>query len=75
MQEVRVIVLISEPADAQYEEHAWARLTDSVTPMLFMTNRSERCKTIVWVKLSYSHFHSRADENLSALHLHNLLFL
>ena len=27
MQEVRVIVLISEPTDAQYEEHAWARLT------------------------------------------------
>ena len=27
MQEVRVIVLISEPMDAQYEEHAWARLT------------------------------------------------
>ncbi len=27
MQEVRVIVLIKKPTDAQYEEHAWARLT------------------------------------------------
>jgi hypothetical protein len=27
MQEVRVIVLICEPANAHYEEQAWARLT------------------------------------------------
>ena len=27
MQEVQVLVLIKEPTDAQYEEHAWARLT------------------------------------------------